>query len=339
MRNVILIFACILVILPATGLAVEKGEGIYALISTSKGEIKAQLFYQKVPLTVMNFIGLADGSREWVDGKSKKKQTNKPLYKNLKFHRVIKDFMIQTGDPQGTGKGGPGYTFADEFYPQLKHNQKGIVSMANRGPDTNGSQFFITLKSTPWLDNYHTVFGKVIKGLNILDKIKKGDLLKKIKIIRIGEKAKGFNPQVAHQMALDNAQFMVDYHVPALPKISGKQDKKKMPDPKNSIQEPGNFEFIILGYQGVSVPGKMFYLDHKTALKRAIDLTKVARSHGVKFSDLIAKYSDLQRKVKYKNKRITKDLPAVMKNIFRLRSGQISDPIDTPRGVYIFHRL
>ncbi|MCP4296754.1 MAG: peptidylprolyl isomerase [Proteobacteria bacterium] len=323
----------------ATCFANDHSDGVFASIETNKGIITLQLFYKKAPLTVINFIGLADGSREWLKGVNKEKQTDKPLYSNLKFHRVIKNFMVQTGDPQGTGRGGPGYTFPDEFHPDLVHNQKGILSMANRGPGTNGSQFFITLKATPWLDQHHSVFGKVLEGADVLDSIEQGDQLRNIKILRKGDEAKNFNAEKAEKIAIQNQEYIFNYYVPPLPEQLGNIDEKRVPVKNQSTKEPGDFEFIVLGYQGVHVSGKLFYLDHKTALKRAIDLTRHARSEGVSFSDLVKRYSDLKVGNHYKNKKITHDLPAVMKYIFRLRSGQVSDPIDTPRGIYIFHRI
>lgn len=164
-------------------------EGIFAIISTTKGDITAQLEYKKTPVTVANFIALAEGKNTFV---ADEKLKGKPFFDGLKFHRVIKDFMIQGGDPSGNGSGGPGYAFKDEF-TDLKHNKGGILSMANSGPTTNGSQFFITHKETPWLDGKHTVFGHVTEGMRIVNLITQDDIIKKITIIRKGTLAKQFD--------------------------------------------------------------------------------------------------------------------------------------------------
>ena len=144
----------------------DKGS-LYATLKTSMGDIVIRLFEDKAPKTVANFVGLATGTKEWTDPKTREKM-KRPLYNGTILHRVDPDFMIQGGDPLGTGYGGPGYRFADEFHPDLKHNKPGILSMANSGPNTNGSQFFITTRATPGLDGRHSVFGEVVKGLEVV---------------------------------------------------------------------------------------------------------------------------------------------------------------------------
>jgi peptidyl-prolyl cis-trans isomerase A (cyclophilin A) len=143
---------------------------LQAHFTTSEGSFTVRLFDSEVPNTVANFVGLAEGTKEWTDPKSGKK-VKRPYYDGLVFHRVIDGFMIQGGDPLGTGTGGPGYKFADEFHPTLRHSKAGILSMANAGPNTNGGQFFITLVPTPWLDNRHSVFGEVVDGMDVVQKI------------------------------------------------------------------------------------------------------------------------------------------------------------------------
>ena len=180
--------------------AIEGKDGVFAIMETSQGEIVLELHYKQTPLTVTNFVGLAEGKLTAAKGK--------PFYDGLKFHRVIskangdgQDFMIQGGDPAGNGTGGPGYKFPDEFVDELRHTGPGILSMANAGPGTNGSQFFITHVATPWLDGKHTVFGKVVAGQDIVNKTKQGDLIKKVTIVRQGEDAKNFT---ATQEDFDN---------------------------------------------------------------------------------------------------------------------------------------
>jgi peptidyl-prolyl cis-trans isomerase A (cyclophilin A) len=145
-------------------------QGTYAKIKTTLGDITVRLFKDKVPKTVENFTGLANGTKEYTDPKTNEKKTGK-FYDGIIFHRVIPGFMIQTGDPLGEGYGGPGYRFEDEFHPELKHNKPGILSMANSGPNSNGSQFFITLGPTPHLDYRHSVFGEVVDGMEAVEKI------------------------------------------------------------------------------------------------------------------------------------------------------------------------
>lgn len=166
----------------------ELEDGIYARIYTSRGEILLKLEHIKAPMTVANFVGLAEGNFTYDTI-----TITKPYFDSLKFHRVIPDFMIQGGDPAGNGSGGPGYKFYDEIDTTLKHSGPGTLSMANAGPNTNGSQFFITHKATPHLDGKHAVFGYVIRGQEVVNSIKQKDLIISVKIVRVGKKAKKFN--------------------------------------------------------------------------------------------------------------------------------------------------
>jgi len=162
--------------------------GIYAKFTTQKGEILVELAHDKTPGTVGNFIALAEGNME-----NGAKTQGTPYYDGLTFHRVIPDFMIQGGCPQGTGTGSPGYKFDDEFHPDLKHDAPGKLAMANSGPATNGSQFYITHVPTPWLDGKHTVFGTVIEGQDVVDAVAQGDEIEQVAIVRVGEEAENFN--------------------------------------------------------------------------------------------------------------------------------------------------
>lgn len=178
--------------------------GLYATIDTPKGQIVAKLHFDKTPLTVANFVGLAEGELE-----NTAKESGVPYYDGLKFHRVIDSFMIQGGDPTGTGAGGPGYQFEDEIHPELKHTGPGILSMANAGPGTNGSQFFITHIKTDWLDGKHTVFGEVVVGQEVVDAVEQGDTMDKVTITRVGSDAEAFDAKAVfakHKEAAEAAK-------------------------------------------------------------------------------------------------------------------------------------
>ncbi len=190
MKKMTSLFLSLIAVVSACSSPKEQyGDGLYADIQTSKGQIVIQLEYEKAPMTVANFVSLAEGTNPYVD----KKYKGKPYYDGLTFHRVVNDFMIQGGDPNGDGQGGPGYIFRDEFAEGLVHDKAGILSMANSGPTTNGSQFFITHRATPHLDGVHTVFGHTVKGLDVINAIQQGDKIEKITIIREGKAAKNFN--------------------------------------------------------------------------------------------------------------------------------------------------
>jgi len=205
-------------------------DGLYVKFSTSKGEIICQLEYKKVPMTVANFVGLAEGKLT-VDTT----KITKPFFNGLKFHRVIADFMIQGGDPAGNGSGGPGYKFYDEIDSSLKHLSPGILSMANSGPNTNGSQFFITHKATPWLDGKHTVFGKVVSGQDVVNAIQQNDVMTTVTIVRVGKEAKAFDAQVAFDGKYKKLKQAEAIRMAAFAKIAAMSDAEYNADFKTRV--------------------------------------------------------------------------------------------------------
>lgn len=187
--SALLLTLIFLLLLGENSMAAELKDGLYAKFNTAKGVIICELEFEKTPLTVTNFVALAEGTKELGGGAG---TAGTPFYNGLNFHRVIPDFMVQGGCPLGTGTGGPGYTFPDEIDPSLTHNGPGVLSMANAGPGTNGSQFFITHVATPWLDGKHTVFGNVVEGQDVVDAIAGNDALESVEIVRVGAAAEAF---------------------------------------------------------------------------------------------------------------------------------------------------
>lgn len=179
-----------------TSIQTPSEPGVYAHFNTTRGDILIKLEHEKAPLTVGNFVALAEGKME-----TSERAPGVPFFDGLKFHRVIADFMIQGGDPQGTGMGGPGYQFEDEFHPDLRHDGPGILSMANSGPNTNGSQFFITHRATPHLDNKHSVFGRLVQGQEVVDSIRQNDFMETVRIIRVGKEYQNYDGLAAYTSA------------------------------------------------------------------------------------------------------------------------------------------
>ena len=239
----------------------NNADGVYAVLTTAKGDIVLQLEYQKTPLTVSNFVALAEGT-----------MTGKPFYDGLKFHRVIGDFMIQGGCPLGTGTGGPGYQFADEFDPSLKHSGPGILSMANAGPSTNGSQFFITHGATGHLDGKHTVFGHVVTGQDVVNKIAQGDVIDKVAIVRQGKSAEAFRPDKQSFQALQaehSPEKKIAKLVEGFEKTpSGLHYKTTKP---GSNDRPKKGQTILAHYEGRLTDGRVF--DSSYARKEPLEFS------------------------------------------------------------------
>lgn len=236
--------------------------GLFATLSTSKGEIKIELEFEKTPGTVGNFVGLSLGLIN-----NSIKPLGESYYKGLKFHRVINDFMIQAGCPLGTGTGDPGYKFDDEFHNELKHDRPGVISMANAGPSTNGSQFFITHLETPWLDNKHTVFGNVIDGMDVVNSISQNDEIISIKINAVGDKAKAFDAAKAfedfNKSKADRIKKEKENELKMLKDLSKGFSKTSSGllykfEKENNSHKPSNGNKVKVHYKGMLLDGTVF---------------------------------------------------------------------------------
>ena len=341
LKNIItlLILSFVAFNISGTVLADTLPDGLYAQMKTSKGEIVLRLFYQRVPVTVSNFVGLAEGTKNWKDPNTGKNNKTR-FYDGLSFHRVIKDFMIQGGDPLGTGSGGPGYNFPDEFHPDLKHSKPGILSMANAGSDTNGSQFFITHVPTPHLDNKHSVFGEVVEGMNVVNAIQKGDQLQTVTILRNGETAKLFDPEAAEKLVAQRNSKLTQKNKKVIPIPTAKIDPATVPKSGQPASDEVSVEMLVVTYKGARTPKQNIYYEKASAEKVAEKLTDLARRKGVVFSDLIDQFSDLsqQKKLPLLSSK-EPNLPGFLKPAFNLKVGQISDPVDSVFGYLIFRRV
>jgi cyclophilin family peptidyl-prolyl cis-trans isomerase len=225
----------------------DLADGLYAEINTTRGTILCELEYERTPLTVCNFVSLAEGTMD-TDAREGK------YYDGLKFHRVISDFMIQGGDPQGNGTGGPGYRFADEIDPALKFDAPGKLAMANAGAGTNGSQFFITHVPTPHLDGAHTIFGHVVEGQKVVDTIKQGDEIKSVTIIRKGDAAEAF---ATGQEAFDKLNRVIEEKLAAEKEEKAKETLAKIQSLFPDIQKDGNGVYYEIKREGTGdLPGK-----------------------------------------------------------------------------------
>ncbi len=314
-------------------------DGLYARMETSKGTIVLRLFYQQVPQTVANFVGLASGSKEWKDPITKEPRTSH-FYDGLSFHRVIDNFMIQGGDPLGNGSGGPGYQFADEIVPALKHDKPGVLSMANAGPNTNGSQFFITHVPTPWLDGKHSVFGEVAEGMDVVNAIAQGDLINKVTIEPVGDQAKAFDPTAVEAEAVAAMRKLAEKNKKTLPEVTADLDPAKVPASGQPQVDEVALELLVIAYQGSRSPRQNLYYSKEEAADVAGQIADLARREGVNFAELSQELTDLPEQPKLPMlARQDPQLPPFFQSVFTLKEGQISDPVDTPFGYIVFHRI
>jgi len=314
-------------------------DGLYADLETNRGRILLKLFYKRVPRTVANFVGLADGTQAWKDPISGDSRKSK-FYDGLTFHRVIADFMIQGGDPLGTGSGGPGYRFADEFHPELRHSKPGILSIANAGPDTNGSQFFITHKETPWLDDKHSVFGEVVEGMDVVNAIEKGDRIEQLRIVRQGSDAEAFDEMAVISKADATKQALSEQNRKELPEASAEIDPSRVPQPDQPVASKVALEMLVIGYQGARIPKQDLYYDREGAAEVSAKLADLARRKGADFSELVDRFTDLPEQTRIPMiDQANPQLPPFLKPAFSLLEGQVSDPVETPLGFLIFKRV
>ena len=289
------------------------GDGIFADIQTSKGDILVKLEHSKTPVTVANFVSLAEGTNPFVSEKYK----NRPYYDGIIFHRVMKDFMIQGGDPDGVGTGNPGYRFKDEFHDSLAHTKKGILSMANSGPKTNGSQFFITHKPTPWLDGIHTVFGEVVVGMEVVDSIADVPVyqepnrknkpvtevkMNKVEIIRNGKEARKFdaveimNEYFAAEKAQEAAfiKMKADF---AAEIVQQKEQAELLPSGLRILivkegegEKPTIGQKVMVNYAGYTADGNLFDSNYEDVAKK-FNKYDIRRKQGKGYEPLPMDYS------------------------------------------------
>ena len=288
MKNIALKIAAIL-FLGVLGLqplsAQSLQDGLYAQMNTNRGRILISLEYLKTPLTVANFVGLAEGTIAFEN-----RPAGKPFFDGLVFHRVIEDFMIQGGDPLENGTGGPGYRFPDEIAPELAHDGAGVLSMANSGPDTNGSQFFMTHKATPWLDGFHAVFGRVQEGQEVVDAIRQGDRIDSVKILRIGAEARNFQvDQALFDRLLEEAPARKKQYTARARKLALAQIERRWPEARLTdsglrylVLQPGSGQSspeygnrVTVHYSGQRLNGMVFDSSYQRGQPATFEIGRV----------------------------------------------------------------
>ncbi|MDF1665251.1 MAG: peptidylprolyl isomerase [Planctomycetota bacterium] len=312
-------------------------DGLYTVIETNRGDLVFELYYEKTPSTVANFVGLATAQISSVDPKTKK-SSKKRFYDGLTIHRLVKDFLMQGGCPKGTGTGGPGYMFSDELVPELKH-EAGVISMARAKavPDSNGSQFFVTLKPAPWLNGQNSVFGKIVKGWETLKKINKTPIIKgterpsqkiimlKVSIQRIGAKAKAWK-----------ISSVAEKSVPDV--LDAQIDASRVWDPKSEQRKKTRLQFILIKWKDLNGVHPLCSYTEAEAKVIAQKIARAARVKGAKFVDLETKYSDAQTYGQTFPLKIGKaGFSESLKGAFTLKEGQVSDALKGPEGFMVFY--
>jgi len=306
--------------------AAEAGEdlppGLYARLDTNMGTMVAELAWEHAPETVANFVGLIEGTKRWKDPETGEWVEGEPYYDGLTFHRVIEGFMIQGGDPKGDGTGGPGYQFDDEFHPSLRHDEAGVLSMANAGPGTNGSQFFITLGPTPHLDDRHSVFGRLVRGEDVLE--------------RIGSVKTDAGDRPLEPVVIEEATVLRVTPERDVPAAEGEPDPARLPGEGQEARDEARVALLCVQYAGCEGAGPHVTLGEEEARAMAEAIAAHARLPDADLNALAREWSDLPARV-YPLKREQTDpsfAPA-----FSLEPGQVSDPVVTPYGVMIFEGL
>jgi len=323
---------------------------MYAEMDTSRGEVVLRLHHDKAPMTVANFVALTQGSHPLLDVE----KTGVPFYDGLTFHKVIPGVMVQGGDPMGTGNGGPGFRIGREFRPNLRHDRPGTLSMLNEGPFSHGSQFFITLQKTPRFDDKHSIFGEVVEGQSVVEQLEEGDTIRSVSIVRKGKDAGAFDlayhleeleqsARHAETEARRSAQEETDRSgIPCkkveLPERTGNTDPARVPAENQPENEKIALQYLLVSHTSAVPRIGNPTCDKSEARKIAEHLAALAREEGVDFEALAKRFSD---SLDYRIPLLIRDTETseTMMPCFRLKPGQITDPIDTPRGFMVFKRI
>jgi len=352
MKRLPLLFIILVLLLSAIlyRLAGTRPDGMYAEIETSKGEVLLRLYYDKVPLTVANFVALAQGSHPLLDVAKK----GIPFYHDLTIHRVIPGVMVQSGDPIGTGNGGPGFRIERELRSDLRHDRPGTLSMLNEGVFSHGSQFFISLEKTPRFDDKHSIFGRVVDGQSVVEQLEEGDTIRGISIETLGKDAAAFDltrhlegversARHAETEARRSAQEKRDRSKSPckraeLPEGTGNTDPERVPAENQPEDEKVALQYLLVSHTTAVPRMGNPTCDKPEARRIAEHLAGLAREEGADFTALAKRFSD---SVDYNIPLLVRGAGTseTMLPCFRLKPGQITDPIDTPRGFMVFQRV